>query len=66
VGLARQVWMRLNAFIHERIFAHPNVLVQKAHSAMDDFDDACRTNRLEHEHVAGREKVNWKAPLGGM
>jgi hypothetical protein len=35
VGLARQVWMRLNAFIHERIFAHPNVLVQKAHSAME-------------------------------
>jgi isoaspartyl peptidase/L-asparaginase-like protein (Ntn-hydrolase superfamily) len=66
VGLARQVWLRRNAFIHEGIFAHPNVLVQKTHSAMDDFDDANRRDGLEQEHATEREKANWKAPPSGM
>jgi hypothetical protein len=38
------------------------VLVQKAHSAMDDFDDACRRNGLEHEHVA----ANWDAAFSAL
>ena len=66
MGLARQVWMGRNAFIHEGISAHPNALVQKAQSVMDDFDDACRKTSLELEQVTGREKVNWKAPADGM
>ena len=36
-GIARWVWFRRNKVIHGGLFTHPNVLVQKAREALEDF-----------------------------
>jgi hypothetical protein len=75
VGMARRLWLRRNDVLHGGHFIHPNVLVQQAHTAIEEF---FRANSLDvpmtgegdrHEPIQWRPlplgwyKVNWDASL---
>jgi hypothetical protein len=66
VGLARQVWLRRNGFIHDRTFAHPDLLVRKAYSSIDEDDATCSRDGLVREPVGEMEKGTWQAPPNGV
>jgi hypothetical protein len=40
VGIARQVWLRRNEFVHGGLFTHPTVLVQQTTDAVSNFSAA--------------------------
>jgi hypothetical protein len=61
VGLACQVWFRLNDYIHEGSFPHLNILVRKARSALADYDKASSSIKGPVQ-MESREKDFWKAP----
>ena len=60
VGLSRQVWLRRNTFIH------PNTLVLKACSALDDFVEATARNEMERAAPVTMENGGWQAPPTGV
>ena len=40
VGVARKLWLRRNAFIHDRSFLHLNTLLQQVQKGTEDFQHA--------------------------
>jgi hypothetical protein len=53
--IARRIWFRRNEVIHGGLFFHPNVLVQRAKEAVEDFDAA---NKISLDSNVNFEKPN--------
>jgi hypothetical protein len=65
MGLTRQVWLRRNNFVHEGTFAHPDTLIRKAYSSIDEYDAACSMEGLLKEPGGIVAKEKWQAPPMG-
>jgi ribonuclease HI len=75
VCTARRIWLRRNEVVHGGTFLHPNTVVRRAQSALDEFglvsSDQSRkqsmttTQRIKHwcPPESGWVKVNWDAAL---
>jgi ribonuclease HI len=76
VVLARRIWLRRNALIHEGVFSHPSALSVTAAEFLEAFQKAQeeqKTPRVETGPYApgqwkpppvGWHKINWDAALG--
>jgi ribonuclease HI len=66
VGLARQIWLRRNSFVHEGTFTHPDMLVRKAHSCLEEFEATCSKEGQPKELDGTGVNEKWQAPPEGI
>jgi hypothetical protein len=67
IVIARRIWLRRNAFLHEALFTHPNVVMANAQAALQDYQNAQeQVVPFQIEGVEGMEgQGKWtKPPLG--
>ena len=58
--MARKLWLRRNAFIHDESFLHPNTLLQQVQKGIKDFQHA--QPRKPYGLVTPGITPKWKAP----
>jgi hypothetical protein len=75
VGIVRRIWLRRNEVVHEGSFLHPNTLVHKAKTTLEEFLAVSPyvTAQLNLTTIHGVQrwcapnsrwvKVNWDASL---
>ncbi|XP_059439185.1 uncharacterized protein LOC132171798 [Corylus avellana] len=64
-GLSRQLWLRRNMLLHEGVFIHPNMLVQRVVNGVADFGKAMGREYHEGEPTGSMDVEKWKAPPTG-
>ena len=71
VIMAKKIWARRNAVIHEDCFQHPNQLIREAKESLELFSGQAREDAVEETTVttnfnnATELQVKWHPPPGG-
>lgn len=61
-GLARRIWLRRNNVLHGGSFSHPNVIMQLATRALDDFKNAQGNREQDTSNSEPQPLSCWMAP----
>jgi hypothetical protein len=62
-GIARRIWLRRNEVVHEGVFLHPNILVQRSMQAFEDF--SLVWGQKEPRTLETPTLDRWNAPFMG-
>ncbi|XP_059442009.1 uncharacterized protein LOC132174357 [Corylus avellana] len=66
VGIARRLWLRRNEVVHCGTLTHPNLLVQRTITAVEDFATANGVGDTQNSSSnALVQEVQWRAPCSG-
>ncbi|XP_059446647.1 uncharacterized protein LOC132178216 [Corylus avellana] len=65
VSIARRIWLRHNEFIHDGLFAHPNIIVLQATQATEAFLALLGTGKPARDSASVSPVYKWQAPPQG-
>jgi ribonuclease HI len=64
-GIARRLWLRRNEVVHRGPFLDPNILVQRARIAMEEFVGLVKVNKITGGQTRVDEVQKWSVPSPG-
>lgn len=63
--IAKRIWLRRNAVIHEGTFLYPNDIVQQSSRVLQEFHQAQVGAPTDFFHVVNTSPIKWMAPPQG-
>lgn len=63
--VAQRIWLRINATVHEGVFTHPNQIIRKALTLVDDFRRNNAPEQKEPTSLTDPPSVLWQPPSLG-